>query len=124
VEVTGEACPLPSEVKTTLFRVVQEALTNVIKHAHAQNAFVQLNFGERGVSVQVRDDGVGFIQEKLNPANRPSWGLVGMEERAALLGGRFNLDTRPGCGTRIEVYIPYPGNFEDVENEDKPVAGG
>jgi signal transduction histidine kinase len=123
VEVTGEACPLPSEVKTTLFRVVQEALTNVIKHAHAQNAIVQLTFGERGVSVQVQDDGMGFVPSKLNPASRPSWGLVGMEERAALLGGQFILDTKPGRGTRIEVFIPYPLNVEEAENEDKPVAG-
>jgi signal transduction histidine kinase len=123
VEVSGEACPLPTEVKTTLFRVVQEALTNVIKHAHAQNACVQLAFGERGVSVQVQDDGRGFVLEKLDPANRPSWGLIGMEERAALLGGQFSLDTKPGRGTRVEVYIPYPANLEDGDNEDKPVAG-
>jgi signal transduction histidine kinase len=123
VEVNGETRPLPSEVKTTLFRVVQEALTNVIKHAHAQNACVQLSFGGQGVSVQVQDDGKGFSPEKLNPVNRPSWGLVGMEERAALLGGQFSLDTKPGHGTRVEVYIPYPENYEDVENEDKPVAG-
>lgn len=123
VEVSGEACPLPSEVKTTLFRVVQEALTNVIKHAHAQNAFVQLTYGEGGVSVQVQDDGIGFVPSKLSSANRPSWGLIGMEERAALLGGQFVLDTKPGRGTRIEVFIPYPLKVEGSENEDKPVAG-
>jgi signal transduction histidine kinase len=123
VEVSGEARPLPSEVKTTLFRVVQEALTNVIKHAHAQSAIVQLAYKEGGVSLQVQDDGVGFMPGKVYPGNRPSWGLIGMEERAALLGGQFFLSSKPGLGTRVEVFIPDPATYEEVENENKPAAG-
>lgn len=125
VEVSGEARPLPSEVKTTLFRVVQEALTNVIKHANAQKARVLLRFGEEGVSVQVQDNGVGFDPARVKSASRPSWGLVGMEERATLLGGRFSIASRPAGGTRVEVYIPYDGHIEkwNEHDQDAPVAG-
>jgi signal transduction histidine kinase len=110
-EVNGEERLLPGEAKTTLFRVVQEAITNVIKHSQARSVCVRLSFGGDGVSVQVEDDGVGFNPAKLH-TSRPSWGLIGMEERAALLGGKFSLTSRPGRGTRVEVFIPYNGAIE------------
>ncbi|HJW90429.1 MAG TPA: sensor histidine kinase [Anaerolineales bacterium] len=127
VEVSGEERLLPGEVKTTLFRVVQEAITNVIKHSQARSVCVRLAFSDEGVSVQVEDDGIGFNPTKLR-TSRPSWGLVGMEERAALLGGKFNLASRPGRGTRVEVFIPYNGTLqpdvkEDGRDENPPVVG-
>jgi signal transduction histidine kinase len=128
VEVTGEERQLPGEAKTTLFRVVQEAITNIIKHAQAECVYVRLSFGENGVNVQVEDDGVGFQPSRLR-TSRPSWGLIGMEERAALLGGKFNLTSRPGRGTRVEVFIPYNGAIEpdvkEVErDENTPFISG
>jgi signal transduction histidine kinase len=124
VEVSGEERPLPGEVKTTLFRVGQEALTNVVKHAGARAACIQLVFGDQGVALQVQDDGAGFNPARLNRASRPPWGLIGMEERAALLGGTFDLATRPGQGTRIDVFIPYDYPDEENSDENAPVIGG
>jgi signal transduction histidine kinase len=120
VEVRGEPRQLSSEMKTALFRVAQEAITNVIKHANASNVKVLLEFGEHGVSVQVEDDGQGFDIHFLSSQRRPSWGLLGMEERAALLGGEFLLNSHPGQGTQVQVTIPYPQGTE-VKNAD-PIA--
>lgn len=90
-------------VATALFRVLQESLTNVARHAQAGKVTVRLTF-ENGVwSLSVQDDGVGFVP---NPGKRGDIGLVGMRERAQNLGGRFALTSAPGQGTRIEVVIP------------------
>ena len=105
VEVIGEPRPIPSAVKTALFRVVQEALTNVIKHAQAQHVKVRLSYADGKVGALVEDDGRGFDASRLEDTDRPSWGLLGMEERAALLGGQFTLQSSPGQGTRVEVII-------------------
>jgi signal transduction histidine kinase len=123
VEVSGESHSLPPGVKTTLFRIAQEALTNVVKHAKARTACVRLTFGDEGVSVNVQDDGTGLDPARLSASSRPAWGLVGMEERAALLGGKFTLSSRPGLGTQVEVYIPYNNHIEENDNENTPAAG-
>jgi signal transduction histidine kinase len=106
VEVIGEPRPIPPAVKTALFRVVQEALTNVIKHAQARHVKVYLSYANGKVGARVEDDGRGFDPSHLEGTKRPSWGLLGMEERAALLGGQFALQSSPGQGTRVEVIIP------------------
>ena len=123
VRVNGTARPIPSPVKITLYRVAQEALTNVIKHAFADKADVSLQFGEESVTLQVEDDGSGFDIDMLRNPDRPSWGLLGMEERAALLGGSFRISSQPGVGTNIEVTIPYEQERAG-EDEDTHAAGG
>jgi signal transduction histidine kinase len=123
VEVTGEPRDISPELKTALFRVAQEALTNVVKHAGAHCASVRLRYQPGAVVMQVEDDGRGFDPERLADAHRPSWGLLGMEERATLLGGWLTLDTHPARGTRVEVVIPYVRDGE-VADDDTPPAGG
>lgn len=119
VSVRDERADLSTEMKITLFRITQEALTNVIKHSAANHAKVILFYLPDGVRLEVSDDGVGFDQAVMQSTARPSWGLIGMQERATLLGGMFEIKSNPGSGTRIHVYIPYRGQTEEENNEDK-----
>ena len=107
VEISGEERPLTSAVKTALFRVAQEALTNIVKYSGAQQVWVRLNYSEREVKLQVEDDGCGFDTSAQAMSARSTWGVLGMQERAALLGGHFDLFSSPGHGTRVQVMIPY-----------------
>jgi signal transduction histidine kinase len=123
VSVRDERTDLSTEMKTTLFRITQEALTNVIKHSAAENAKVILNYPPEGVRLEVVDDGIGFLPETIRSSTRPSWGLIGMRERANLLGGSLEINSVPRSGTRINVYIPYNEKTEENDNEDTLVAG-
>jgi signal transduction histidine kinase len=124
VSVEGEDRDLPAPVKTGLFRIVQEALTNVVKHADAENVEVNLTFAVDSVQLDIMDDGQGFnIQILSMDLSRPSWGLAGMEERAALFNGRFQLQSAEGEGTRIRVIVPYQDIAEEYD-DDSSNAGG
>ena len=95
----------PLETRTILYRIVQELLANVRNHAHADNATVVLDERDDGYGVRVIDDGVGFAPEKLEPVPG-HLGLTAMQERAALAGGWMRIDSAPGKGTTVEVWIP------------------
>ena len=122
VDISGEPRPIEPVVNTALFRVAQEALTNIVKHASAKAARVHLSYESDVVALRVEDDGCGF-DENLSKTDRLPWGLLGMEERAALLGGQFVLNSRPNLGTSIQVTIPYH-QIAEVTHDDTPVAGG
>ena len=125
VEVEGEPQPIPTEMATALFRVAQEALTNVVKHAQAQRASVRLIYQAEAVSLAVEDNGIGFDPDALNGGTKTNWGLVGMEERAALLGGKLWLHSGPGRGTLVEVTIPYESQAViEGPDERETVIGG
>jgi len=123
VSVNDEITELSTEVKTTLFRITQEALTNVIKHSGASTVKVNLDYGGDGVRLEVVDDGVGFDRSTMRATARPSWGLIGMQERASLLGGTFEINSYPGQGTRVSVFIPYSSSAEERDYEDSSIAG-
>ncbi len=126
VDIMGEEQPIDEAVKITVFRIVQESLNNTIKHANATEVIIELSFRENGVHILARDNGDGFDLDKvkLRRTSRPSLGLAGMEERAALLGGRVTVQSRPGYGTEVEALIPYHVvNFE-VKDEHTPVVSG
>jgi len=93
---------LPTEVETALYRIVQESLTNVVKHAHAQRVSIALTKMEGSVKAVVEDDGQGFDPA----ATDGGFGLVGMGERLALLGGRLRIESNPGAGTTIAADVP------------------
>jgi PAS domain S-box-containing protein len=97
-----DAEPLLPLVQNTVYRVLQEALTNVAKHAGARRVSVRLERDDTMVELQVRDDGVGFKPS----ANHRGLGLQGMRERAALLGGTVELESAPGQGTLITARFP------------------
>jgi signal transduction histidine kinase len=94
----------PVEVETACFRIVQEALTNVARHAQARHVEVMVTAQDLAFEVTVRDDGVGFEVERL----RPGLGLVGMGERAELAGGRLDIESAPGAGTTVRARFPVP----------------
>ena len=107
--VQGDASHLAPKLETALFRLTQEALNNIRKHAHAKHVWVELTVEERrAVVLRVRDDGPGFeVEPALQAARtRGSVGLVQMRERAERAGGTFSLESAPGQGTRIEVHLP------------------
>jgi signal transduction histidine kinase len=123
VEISGEEHPVSAPAKTALFRIVQEALNNVIKHAQAKSVEIRLHFLADAVEVQVSDDGHGFDPQVRRSTGRVSWGLRNMEERATLLGGRFQVRSSPGHGTTLDVSIPYiPGN--EVSDDNPSATGG
>lgn len=97
-----EEFDLDSDLSTTVFRVVQEALTNVARHASASAASVQLSQAEDGVSLNISDNGRGFS----GASDRKTFGLLGMRERIAMLGGCLEIDSEPGRGTHIVAWLP------------------
>lgn len=103
----GEAqTRLPSELESTLFRIVQEALHNCAKHSQANNVQIDLRHGARHALLTISDDGVGFVPELVGLASAtPGLGLLTMRERAEFAGGRFEVESRPGHGTSIRVEI-------------------
>jgi signal transduction histidine kinase len=121
VEIDGEPRPIDPVANTSLFRVAQEALTNVIKHAQAANVSVRLSYLPTVVMLQVEDDGCGF--DVRAQTQRPAWGLLGMEERATLLGGYVAIQSQPGHGARVEMMIPYHPQSE-VGDDDTTAARG
>jgi signal transduction histidine kinase len=98
LHVTGEPRPLPSGVELSVYRIVQEALTNALKHARATSVTVALAYGER-LEVEVIDDGGAT-------AGSPGHGLMGMRERVALLGGELEAGRADGGGFRVAARLP------------------
>ncbi len=95
---------LPASVETTLYRIAQETLTNVRKHARAKTVSIVLRRAPARVVLIIEDDGQGFEAERITSTEH--LGLLGMRERAALLGGTLLVESAPGSGTRIHVSIP------------------
>lgn len=93
------------EIETAVYRIVQEGLTNVARHAHVGEVAVRLTVGKAGLSVDIQDRGAGFDTEGAL-SNGASNGLNGMRERAALLGGHFRVRSTPGVGTRLVARFP------------------
>jgi signal transduction histidine kinase len=125
VDITGEERSLDEAVRITIFRIIQEALNNVVKHSQASHVDLSLDFRENVARIRVRDNGCGFDLDlvRLTHIGRASLGLAGMEERAALLGGTVSIQSRPGFGTEVEAVIPYSINAE-VKNDNTSVTGG
>jgi len=94
---------LPSEIETMLYRTVQEALTNVVKHAEASRVTVRLSQADKTVLLVVHDDGKGFDAQAPGDGGL---GLIGMRERVALLGGRFIVEANEGAGTMLKAEVP------------------
>jgi len=92
---------LPDEMRTGIYRVVQEALQNVFRHSRAKSAVVMVRQDDGALSLSVEDDGSGFDPEKTR-----GLGMLGMEERVRQLGGRFEVQSAPGKGTVLKVKLP------------------
>ncbi len=98
---------LAPHAESALFRIAQEALTNVAKHAQAKRAEISLCHDDRSVRLEVADDGVGFQDFSLAPGERrQSMGMISMTERADSVGGTCRIESSPGRGTRVIVEVP------------------
>lgn len=118
MEVSGSERRLPPEVEIAVFRMAQEAITNVASHSRAESVYISLEFKDTSIAVQVEDDGIGFnLLEVLSSAHeKASMGLLGMKERAELLGGTLNIDTEPSKGTRVIIEIPFNREQQYAQN--------
>ncbi|MDG0808560.1 sensor histidine kinase [Cohnella rhizosphaerae] len=119
-----EDLPLNKGIENHLFRMVQEALSNTLRHARANKMDIALHRRGDTVRLAIRDDGVGFdLQEK----KHASYGIVSMEERVNELGGSLNIASAPGKGTRIEIRVPIMteerGWEDDGATADQSAAG-
>jgi signal transduction histidine kinase len=97
------AARLTPEIETALYRIVQESLTNIVKHAQAHSVSIVLGRKSDTVSVIVEDDGVGFDPDR---PREGGLGLIGMRERVSLIGGRLTIESRPGAGTTFVAEVP------------------
>jgi two-component system, NarL family, sensor histidine kinase DegS len=107
-EITGSQHPLSPEIELMIFRITQEALTNVRRHSQASKIEFKLAYQDKNVNIIIRDDGKGFkVPDKLSDLTKKGkLGLVGIQERAELLGGTVKIDTMPGKGTTLSIDIP------------------
>ena len=112
LSVEGEPVELAVATATGLYRIMQESLANVLKHAKAKTATVALTFTDGRVRMIIEDDGVGFDS---NSARR-GYGLDNIQERASELGGSFEVEGVPGGGTRVAVTLP----VREVNDDEQP----
>jgi signal transduction histidine kinase len=112
-----------SEVETAAYRIVQEALTNVARHAGISEATVRLWTDQDAIGVQIEDQGAGFDPEAALAAGACN-GLAGMRERATLLGGKLTVESVPGAGTRLTAELPLQGRLERRHYERDDYARG
>ncbi len=111
--IFGDKMRLNSDIEVTLFRVIQEALTNVRKHSKAKNCIVKLEFSDGKVNLVVIDDGAGFeIYAQDGKDAEQHFGIMTIKERVALVDGSFNIESIPGQGTKIFTSIPFTHGLE------------
>lgn len=108
LKAMGGEARIPPRTKVFLFRILQEALSNVQKHARAKQIHLQVQVGDKDLKAVIQDDGVGFDLEEVgqSPEKWASFGLRGIEERARLLGGTASIQSKPKQGTTIRVTLP------------------
>jgi len=106
LKVEGDPMQLPPGVDLTAYRLVQEGLTNAIKHANPKYVFIELGFEPGNLQLQVKDDGLGFDTEGMLATADGHFGLLGMRERVEHVGGRLILSSEPGEGTVVRATIP------------------
>lgn len=109
VEAENVLQNLEPDMAVACFRMVQESITNILRHAKASKIYVALRQREQSLELCIKDDGIGFggRETSAQAANRPSLGLLGMQERAQALGGTITIQSLPGQGTEVHVWIPF-----------------
>jgi two-component system sensor histidine kinase DegS len=113
---SGPRRRLASEIETVLYRIAQEALNNTVRHAHSRWARIELGFCDTDVTLVVTDDGVGFVTGSIlkQGVQIRAWGLLGMQERVELVGGKLEIESAPGRGVRLAVTIPLEAKEERI----------
>jgi signal transduction histidine kinase len=110
IEVDLSERRLPDHIELALYRIAQECLQNVVKHARAQHARLTFSADDNTARLEIIDDGIGFdtFENPLGGDDMGGYGLLSMAERAEIVGGRLNIRSRPGAGTAVTATIPLP----------------
>lgn len=115
IEVQDRIPPLSPELETAIFRIVQEAVNNAIRHGQAHCITITVKADNRELAVTIQDNGGGFETETPSTPCESGMGLINMRERTELLGGHFNLTTQPGVGTLIHATLPLLGERHELD---------
>jgi two-component system sensor histidine kinase UhpB len=104
VDLSGH---LDANVETALYRVTQEAVTNIVRHAQASKADINVTSDQKAVRIVISDDGIGFDPDHIRePGSAGGWGHIGMRERIELIGGSLSIESARGRGTRVVMEVP------------------
>jgi signal transduction histidine kinase len=115
---------LPAEIEVAVYRIVQEALTNIAKYAEANNVSVVLRYRNSSLVTVIEDDGKGFdVSEVMALEDGKRLGLFGMHERASLIGGNLTIESQPGSGTTVFLEVPLKLSQEMLDGQDKVASG-
>jgi signal transduction histidine kinase len=114
LSMSGDVRPLPLKHQSVVLRVVQEAVTNAVRHAHARMIRLHLAYGARRFHVAVSDDGRGFEVDPDFRSYEGHWGLLGMQERASSLGGALTVQSAPERGTTVKLLLPYRTRMQNT----------
>jgi len=106
VQAVGRVRPLSELIEENLLRLAQEALTNIIKHSHATQATITLDYGPQNMILTIADNGAGFVVDQQGGPHEGHFGLLGMTERATRLRGKVIITSQPGVGTKVQATIP------------------
>lgn len=121
LQVEGEWEKLPPVLETAIYRVVQEALTNVSKHAKASRVFISISYCPASIAIQIEDNGCGFEVEKQVRKGvliQGGLGLFGITERVSAFGGTFSIGSKKGAGTRLSIRVPTTDFTKDGDEEN------
>ena len=123
-ETMGFEEKLSPQIETAFYRIVQEALNNIAKHAQADRVEISLVKRDSRIYASIQDNGKGFDLDRVLHPESPErgFGIVGIQERVSLLGGQMDIQTRPGFGTLIHFEIPYE-NVRDGDEKDTSSTG-
>jgi signal transduction histidine kinase len=112
---------LAQEIEVCVYRIVQEALTNVARHSGARNAVVTLSQNDGGLDMTIDDDGEGIDRRvpRFDSTSTRGLGVIGMRERAQALGGTFALEARHGGGVRVAVHLPAVPRPDDMSEKSR-----
>jgi two-component system sensor histidine kinase UhpB len=110
-DLPAETMRLPAHLETMFFRITQEAVSNILRHAHASSVTISFRQENETLSLDIKDDGRGFLVNQIasEAASRKRLGLVGIKERVSLVGGEVQVESTPGLGTRLYIRVPLLG---------------
>jgi two-component system NarL family sensor kinase len=106
-EIKGQPVFMDCEKELVIFRIIQEAFNNILKHSNASTVWVKMDYNNKFLDILVGDNGVGFAKEEMELRKNSGAGLMNMKTRANLFGGEFIIETKPQKGTQILVSVPY-----------------
>jgi len=123
-ETMGLEKKLPPQIETAFYRIVQEALNNIAKHAQADRVEISLVKKDSRILASIQDNGKGFDLDRVRHPESPErgFGLVGIQERVSLLGGQIDIQSKPGFGTLIRIEIPYENGREGDEKDTNSIG--